>query len=150
MGCEGSKSVSGPSSRGLGGGSPARIRTSIHGSKGHKMAPDISERTSEMCARPHLRLLDVRFHTSKGHKTSAKHTARTKPRTKLKRYGSRNQLKTLPLNIAGCESRVSRPATPSRRPRHPPLVEGTYQGFSSSLPQKRYTPNRKDGSSGGG
>src|ERR1035437_1172892 len=66
-------------------GSPARIRTSIHGSKGHKMAPDVSERTSEMCARRHLRLLNVRCRTARGHETSAKHTARTKPRTKLNR-----------------------------------------------------------------
>src|SRR5450759_2034421 len=87
---------------GFGSGSPARIRTSIHGSKGHKMVPDVSERTPEMCARPHLRLLNVRCRTARGHETSAKHTARTKPRTKLKRYVSRNQLKTLPLNIAAC------------------------------------------------
>src|ERR1017187_8909324 len=66
-------------------GSPARIRTSIHGSKGHKMAPDVLKRTSETCSVPHLRLLNVRCRTSRGHETSTKHTARTKPRTKLNR-----------------------------------------------------------------
>src|ERR1019366_4254169 len=59
-------------------GSPARIRTSIHGSKGQKMAPDVTERTSEMCARPRPRPLNVRFNTYGGHKTSARHTARTR------------------------------------------------------------------------
>src|ERR1017187_194673 len=71
-------------------GSPARIRTSRPGSQGPQKAPDVSERTSEMCARSHLRLLDVCFHTSSGHKPSARHSARTKPRTKLKRHVSRN------------------------------------------------------------
>src|ERR1035438_6435839 len=83
-------------------GSPARIRTSIHGSKGLKVAPGVLDRTPDTRARPHPRLLDVSFHTSRGHKTSARHTARTKPRTKLKRHVGSNPLKTFPLNLAAC------------------------------------------------
>jgi hypothetical protein len=64
------------------------------------MALNVLDSTPEMCVKIHPRLLDVRCRTSKGHKTPARHTARTKPRTKLKRYVGRNPLKTFPLNIA--------------------------------------------------